>query len=63
MIEYEPLKNLAILTVAAVASAWWVLKDATATRFAFSGGGRELARRTVLKLRGMKDYDGRHRAK
>ena len=63
MIEYEPLRTLAILTVAAVAAAHWQLRDAISRSLVMHIDGRERLRKTYLRLRGVKDYDGRHRAR
>ena len=51
---YEPLRNLAVLTVAAVVSAQWALRDKV-----FSA---EQMRKAYLKMRGIPEYEGRHRS-
>ena len=62
-IEYEPLRNLAIATVAAVAALHWQLRDRISSSLVMHIDGRERLRKTYLRLRGIKDYDGRHRAR
>jgi hypothetical protein len=59
IVAYEPLRNIAILTVATVASAQWMLRDTLSVAFS---GGTEQMRKAYLKIRGIPDYDGRHRA-
>ena len=58
-LSYEPLRSVAILAVAAVASAQWTLRDQISVAFA---AGTEGMRKAYLKMRGISEYEGRHRA-